>query len=95
MFIGYAVEPLRAEGPLHAASTPSLDAVLAAAYDNAVVAFNEAGVCTSRLGLQRTLVMVSSGRCGIVATLIPSLRTRIVQKVRRDLDQSPGLFRIA
>jgi hypothetical protein len=32
MFIGNDVEPLRAEAPLHAASTPSIEAVLAAAH---------------------------------------------------------------
>jgi hypothetical protein len=83
MFMGSAIEPLRDEAPLHAASTPSFDAVLAAGYDNAVSASNEAGVCTPPLGLQRKLVMVSSGRCGIAATLIPSPRTRIVRKGRR------------
>ena len=36
MFIGYAVEPLRAEAPLHAASTPGVEAVLAAGYRNDV-----------------------------------------------------------
>jgi hypothetical protein len=30
MFIGYAIETLRAEAPLHAASTPAVEAVLAA-----------------------------------------------------------------
>jgi hypothetical protein len=30
IFIGYAIETLRAEAPLHAASTPAAEAVLAA-----------------------------------------------------------------
>ena len=46
MFIDYAIEPLRAEAPLDTPSTPYVDAVLAARYDNAVVASNEVGVCT-------------------------------------------------
>jgi hypothetical protein len=32
MFIGYAIETLRDEVPLHAASTPPVKAVLAAEY---------------------------------------------------------------
>ena len=42
MFIGYAMETLRDEGPLRAASTPAVEAVLAA------------GPWIPRLGLQRT-----------------------------------------
>ena len=92
MFIGYAIETLRDEAPLHAASTPTVEAVLAAGYDYAVGASNEAMVCTPRLGLQRTLVVVSSGRCGIAATLIPSLRTENVKNPLGGPDQGPVLW---
>ena len=34
MFICYAVKPLRDEARLHAASTPTVEAALAAEYDN-------------------------------------------------------------
>ena len=73
IFIGYAVKPLRDEAPLHAASTPSVDTVLAVGYDNDVDASNKAMECIPRLGLQRAFVVALSGRCGIPATLIPSL----------------------
>ena len=73
MFIGYAIETLRAEAPLHAASTPAVEAVLAAGYRNDVGQSNEPMACTPRLGLQRGFVVVLSGRCGIAASLIPSL----------------------
>jgi hypothetical protein len=73
MFVGYAIGTLRAEAPLHAASIPSAEAVLAAGYRNDVGESNEAMACTPRLGLQRGFVVVLSGRCGIAATLIPSL----------------------
>jgi hypothetical protein len=58
MNIGYALETLRDEAPLHAASTPAAKAVLAAGYDNAVGASNEARASTPRLGLQRAFVVV-------------------------------------
>jgi hypothetical protein len=81
MFIGYAFETLRAEAPLHAASTPAVEAVLASGYGNDVGESNEAMACTPavaeskdpRLGLRRGFVLISSGRCGIAANLIPSL----------------------
>ena len=73
MFIGYAIETLRAEAPLHAASTPAVEAVLAAGYGNDGGESNEAMACTPRLGLQRGFVVVLSGRCGITGSLIPSL----------------------
>jgi hypothetical protein len=80
VFIGYVIGTLRAEAPLHAASTPSLDAVLAAGYDKAVVTSNEARGCIPRLGPPPTLEEVSSGRCGIPAILVPSIRTEIARK---------------
>jgi hypothetical protein len=40
MFIGCAIETLRDEAPLHAASTPPVEAVLAAGYDDDVGEFN-------------------------------------------------------
>ena len=40
MFIGYAIETLRDEAPLHTASTPSVEAALAAGYGHDVVEFN-------------------------------------------------------
>ena len=52
MLIGYAIRTLRNEAPLHAASTPAMEAVLAAGYDNHAGEFNEAMACTPRLGLQ-------------------------------------------
>jgi hypothetical protein len=73
MLIGYAMEALRAEAPLHAASTPSVEAVLAAGYRNDIGESNEAMACTPRLGLQRGFVLVLFGRCGIAANLIRSL----------------------
>jgi hypothetical protein len=73
MFVGYAIETLRAEAPLHAASTPAAEAVLAAGYRNDVGESNEAMACTPRLGLQQGFVLILSGRCGIAASLIPSL----------------------
>jgi hypothetical protein len=81
MFIGYAIEPLRAEAPLHAASTPAVEAFLAAGYRNDIGESNGAMACTPavtgskdpRLGLQRGFVLIFSGRCGIAANLIPSL----------------------
>ena len=36
MFIGYAIGTLRYEAPLHAASTPLVEAVLAAGYGHDV-----------------------------------------------------------
>jgi hypothetical protein len=72
-FIGYAIEPLRAEACLHATSTPGVEAVLAAGYRNDVGESNEAMACTPRLGLQRRFVLILSGRCGITANPIPSL----------------------
>jgi len=42
MFIGYAIETLRDEAPLHAASTPPVKAVLAAGYGHDLGEFNEA-----------------------------------------------------
>jgi hypothetical protein len=77
MFIGYAIETLRAEAPLHAASTPASEAVLATGYRNDIGKSNEAMACTPRLGLQRGFVLVVSGRCGIATNLIPSLCTAI------------------
>jgi hypothetical protein len=73
MLIGYAVETLRAEAPLHAASTPTAEAVLAAGYRNDVGESNEATACTPRLGLRRRFVLILSGRCAIAENLIPSL----------------------
>jgi hypothetical protein len=73
MLIGYAIETLRAEAPLHAASTPVAEAVLAAGYGNDVGESKKAMACTPRLGLQRGFVPVLSGRCGIAASLSPSL----------------------
>jgi hypothetical protein len=55
MLIDYAIETLRAEAPLHAASTPGVEAVLAAGYGNDVGESNEAMACTPRLGLHRGL----------------------------------------
>jgi hypothetical protein len=54
MFIGYAIETLRAEVPLNAASTPAVEAVLAAGYGNDVGESNKAMARTPRLGLQQT-----------------------------------------
>jgi hypothetical protein len=71
MFTGYAIETLRDEAPLHAASTPSVHTVLAAGYKKTVVTLHEAMEYNPRLGLQRTIVVISSGRCGIAATPIP------------------------
>jgi hypothetical protein len=73
MLIGYAIETLRDEAPLHAASTPAFEAVLAAGYRNDEGESNEAMACTPRRGLQRGFVLVLSGRCGIAGNLIPSL----------------------
>jgi hypothetical protein len=42
MFIGYAIETLRDEVPLHTASTPPVKAVLAAGYGHDVGEFNGA-----------------------------------------------------
>jgi hypothetical protein len=42
MFIGYGIEGFRAEAPLHAASTPCVEAVLAAEYRNDEGESNEA-----------------------------------------------------
>jgi hypothetical protein len=77
MFIGYAIETLRDEVPLHAASTPAVEAVLAAGYGNDVGESNEAMACPPRLGLLRGFVLIISERYGIAANLIPSLRTEI------------------
>jgi hypothetical protein len=41
MSIGCATESLRAEAPLHAASTPPVEAVLTAGYDNVAGASTE------------------------------------------------------
>ena len=49
------------------------EAVLAAMYGNAGGENKEAMERTPRLGLQRAFVVVSSGRCGMEATLTPSL----------------------
>jgi hypothetical protein len=46
MVIGYAIGTLRDEVPLHAASTPAVEAVLAAGYGNDVGESNEAIACT-------------------------------------------------
>ena len=73
MFIGYAIETLLAEAPLHATSTPAVEAVLAAGYRNDVGESNKAMACTPRLGLQREFVLILSGRCVIPANLSPSL----------------------
>jgi hypothetical protein len=73
MFIGYAIDTLRAEAPLHATSTPAVKAVLAAGYRIDVGEFNEAVACTPPRGLQRGFVAVLSGRCGISGNLMPSL----------------------
>jgi hypothetical protein len=81
MFIGDGIETLRAEAPLHAASTPGVGAVLAAGYGNDVGESNEAMACTPavtgsrdpRLGLQRGFVLILSGRCGMEGSLTPSL----------------------
>jgi hypothetical protein len=77
MLVGYAIEPLRAEATLPAASTPPVEAVRAAGYRNDVDESNKAMACTPRLGLQRGFVLILSGRCVIAANLIPSLRTDI------------------
>ena len=42
MFIGYAVQPLRDEARLHAASTPIVEAVLATGYSHDFAGFNGA-----------------------------------------------------
>ena len=42
MFFGSTVETLRGEAPLHASSTPPVEAVLAAGYCHDVGEFNEA-----------------------------------------------------
>jgi hypothetical protein len=42
----YGIETLRAEAPLHAASTPAAEAVLAAVYRNDVGESNEVMACT-------------------------------------------------
>jgi hypothetical protein len=81
MFIRYAIETLRTEAPLHAASTPGVEAVLAAEYGTDVGETNEAMACTlavtgsrdPRLGLQRRFVLMLSGRYCIAANLITSL----------------------
>jgi hypothetical protein len=73
MFIGYAIEALRAEAPLHAAFTPAAEAVLAAEYRNDVAESNEVMACTPRLGPRRGFVLIVSGRCGISENFIPSL----------------------
>jgi hypothetical protein len=73
MFVGYAIETLRAKAPLHAASTPVAEAVLAAGYRNDVCESIEPMACTPRLGLQQGFVLILSGRCGIAGRLIPSL----------------------
>ena len=41
MFIGYAIETLRDDAPLHAASTPHVEAALTAGYGHDVGEFNE------------------------------------------------------
>ena len=64
MNIGYALETLRDEAPLHAASTPAAKAVLAAGYRNDVGESNEAVACTPRLGLQQTSSLRSERRSG-------------------------------
>jgi hypothetical protein len=46
MVIGYAIETLRDEAPLHATSTPGVEAVLAAGYRNNVGESNEGMACT-------------------------------------------------
>jgi hypothetical protein len=58
MLIGCAIDTLRAEAPLHAASTPALEAVLAAGYRNDVGESNRPMACPPRLGLQRGFVVV-------------------------------------
>jgi hypothetical protein len=81
VFIGYAIETLRAEDPPHASSTPGVETVLAAGYRNDVGESNEGMACTPavtgstdlRLGLHRGFVVSLSGRCGIAGSLIPSL----------------------
>ena len=73
VFIEYAIETPRDEAPLHAASTPGVEAVLAAGYRDEVGTSNEAMACTLRLGLRRGFVLILSGRCAIAANLIPSL----------------------
>ena len=50
--IGYAIETLRAEAPLHAASIPAIEAVLVAGYRNDVRESNEPMARTPRLGLR-------------------------------------------
>jgi hypothetical protein len=77
MLIGYAIETLRDEAPLHAASTAAVEAVLAAGYGNDVSESHEAMARTPRLGLQRRFLLILSGGCGIAANLIPSLLTEI------------------
>jgi hypothetical protein len=77
MSIGHAIDTLRAEAPLHAASTPAAEPVLASGICNDLGESNEAMASTPRLGLRRGFVVVLSGRCGIAANLIPSLLTAI------------------
>jgi hypothetical protein len=77
VFIGYAIETLLAEAPLHAASTSGVEAVLAAGYGSDVGKSNEAMTCTPRLGLRQGFVLILSGRCGIAANLIPSVQMEI------------------
>ena len=75
-FIGYAIETLRDEAPLHAASTLAVEAVLAVGHGNVVGAYVGALACPPRLGLRGGFVVVLSGRCGISATLILLLRAK-------------------
>jgi hypothetical protein len=69
MNIGYALATLRDEAPLHAASTPAMEAAFAAAHNNDVREFNESMKCTQRPGLQRPIVVVLSGRSAIGGNL--------------------------
>jgi hypothetical protein len=77
VLIGCAIETLRAEVSLHAASTPAVEAALVVGYGNDVGESNETMACNPRLGLQRGFVVVLSGRCGIAENLVPSLLTEI------------------
>ena len=92
MFFGFAIKTLRDEAPLHAASTPTVEAVLSAGYNKDVGKCAEAMTCTPRLGLRGGFAVVLSGRCGITANLIFSLRTEIRQvSPLSGLGQSPTL----
>ena len=76
MFVGYTIETLRAEAPLHAASTPAAEAVLAAGYRNDVGESNEAMACTPRLGLPQAFrgVMSEDAACRGTSSLCHEIK---------------------